>query len=251
MSTNQKNLFLQPVPQPPRRLSPESISTKGDEVDVLAARLDKAGTDLDAAVAEISVDLTDVARGRRELELRGAFGEAVAPLVAKLVELRDALEAQAPYYTREAVRSRATFGETSDPLASAQLGAYWHARVGKAGVVDLLEIARAAAGGFDLALCLAVEGEVAHRGLSGDDAEEIVGLCASVPTPPQDAAAARRIGEAWGVAEQARLTVEERATGTSRSVERMNAAFAAAALVGKPKAPASAPAVEVAELVPA
>lgn len=253
MTSSTKNPFPQSVPKPPRRLSPESISAKAEEIATIVTRLDRAGADLDAAITEISVDLTDVAKGRRETELRAAFAGTVAPLLAALAALRDDLAPQAPYFGRDAVRSRATFGESVDALQSAQLGSFWLARIARASVGDLREIAREAAGRSDLALCLAVENEVGHRVLVGDQADEIIGIVASVPVPPQDAAALQRIGSAWGAAEQARLTVDERSTGVSRSVERMNAAFAAAALVGRPSmpVPAHAPAVEVADLVPA
>ncbi len=246
MTSTTKNPFPQSVPKPPRRLSPESISTKAEEIAAIVSRLDRAGADLDAAITEISVDLTDVAKGRREMELRAAFAGTVAPLLAPLAVLRDELASQAPYFSRDAVRSRATFGESTDALQSAQLGSYWLARVARASVTDLLEIARDAAGRSDLALCLAVENEVGHRVLVGDQADEIIGIVASVQVPPQDAAALQKIGAAWGAAELARLVAEERSTGESRSVERMNVAFAAAAMVGKPKLPALAPAVMVA-----
>ena len=54
---------------------------------------------------------------------------------------------------------------------------------------------------------------------------------------PSDIAVNQKVADAYAKAELTRLEAEQRASGRSLTVERMQAAFDAAALTGKPKPP--------------
>ena len=65
------------------------------------------------AEKQLTKALPKLAKAASSPDLRAAFADGAAPLVASLAQLRDDLEAQAPYYGRDAVRSRATFGTST------------------------------------------------------------------------------------------------------------------------------------------
>jgi hypothetical protein len=231
------NPFALTVTRPPRRLQPEQIAARHEDVADLARRIERAGIGLDERLAGINIDLTDPAKAKLANQYREEYAAAVAPLAERLAVLRDELASQAAHYDRDSIRARALFGDDNDPQKAAVLGSFWLARLEKASVVDLTSIAHDAASRFDVALCLAVENEVAHRGLTGDVAEEIKALVASVPMSPSDIAVNEKIAGGYATAELTRLDAMQRASGRSLTVERLQAAFDAAALTGKPKVP--------------
>lgn len=226
--------------QPARLIPPEEISATFDEIINISEAVDTFGDRVEAEISKINPDLTDAAKAKEITKLRSQFAAETKDRVATLAGLRDQLVAQAPNYSPLAVKARAYFGTTQDEQASAALGSFVLARAAAAPLHVLVELARDAASRYDLASCLAIEGEAQKRAAGSEPSEvidEITALCNSVPLPPAVVAASQKIADGYGVAELARVKVEERIAGASKPAERMTVAFAAAKLTGKPSLP--------------
>lgn len=221
--------FATSTPQPARRLAPESISQRFDTSRDLRARVGRIVAAAEAKLAAIDPRYTAAARAQEERRIKDGVQEDAAPLGAKLGEILAELEGQLDHYTAAAVRSRALHGDKGDDAASVQAGIYWLARLPAAPAWELVEVARKAASEYDLALALRVEAEIQRRGLDGDDAALALGLCASVPLPPQDLAAAGKIGAGITTCQLALTEIQEMVTGASRPESRLEIAFAASA----------------------
>lgn len=153
----------------------------------------------------------------------------MAPVGAKLGEIVVDFEGQLDHWTPEAVRARATHGDKIDDAASMQAGAYWLARLAAAQPWELVEITRKAASEYDLALAVRVDAEVRRRGLIGDEADLALGLCASIPLPPQDRETAGKLDAGITTCMLALNEMQELVAGASRPEKRLEIAFAASA----------------------
>lgn len=159
----------------------------------------------------------------------------MAPLGAKLGEIVVDFEGQLDHWTPEAIRARAKHGDKADKAdkvndaLALQVAAYWLARRAAAQPWELIEIARKAASEYDLALAVRVDAEVRRRGLTGDDADPALGLCASIPLPPQDRETAGKLDAGITTCMLALNEMQELVAGASRPEKRLEIAFAASA----------------------
>lgn len=225
-------LFSVPVPQPARRLAPETIGSRFDAARDLRARVGRLAAAVDAKFAAIDPRYTAAARAQEERRLRDGFQEDVAPLGAKLGEIVVEFEGQLEHYTPAAVRARATHGDKVDKVddsLSLQLASFWLARLAAAQPWELVEIARKAASEYDHALAVRVDAEVRRRGLTGDDAALALGLCASIPIPPGDRETAGKLDVGITTCQLALNEIQELVAGASRLEKRLEIALAASA----------------------